>query len=228
MSGKVNREKRRLKRMSATKNCNALIDQIDSMQSEVKSQRINLLNTIMEDLKDLDDLIFTDLCNDDKITDDMREVENEECSIYTLKIVDTIGRVQASMQPASAPVSPQLHNSTPPIKFNLPQIPLPSFSNKPTEDLTKFLTNFEQVIDKFNLPEYEKFLLLQKSLSGDPATIIKSLELSNQNYTGAKNLLTKAFSSKSTQQFNAISQLSKLKFRQGDDPYKFISASSDY
>ena len=227
MSDNLAQKKRRVQRIQATRACNSLIGQLDSMDPEIKSQRITYLNTLMEELKVSDEIIFAELCSDDKVSDDAVETEYAEAADYTVKILDTIGRLQASIVTSTSvpqPVSPaHPQSSAPPAKFNLPQIPLPTFANKPTEDLTKFLTNFEQVIDKFNLPEYEKFLLLQKSLSGDPATIIRSLEISNQNYTGAKDLLTKAFSSKSTQQFNAIAQLLKLKLRPGDDPYKFIS-----
>ena len=107
-------------------------------------------------------------------------------------------------------------------KLKLPRLPLPEYGHKEGEDLNKFFTNFELIIDKYSLFSFEKFVFLQKQLSNEPLTLIKSLETGRQDYESAKELLEKAFASPLTQKYDAIRRLSEIKLGYNDDPYEFI------
>ena len=107
------------------------------------------------------------------------------------------------------------------LKLKLPQIPMPSYGHKDGEDLHKFFLNFENIILKYELSEYDKFLYLQGQLSGEPLTLVKSLDVGSQCYSAAKELLTRAFASKITQQFEAIKRMAAIKFSD-KAPYEFI------
>ena len=222
---------RRLKRCDATKTCNTVNLNISSYTIPVARQKILHLNDLLGELKELDASILSAMFEDSKdaaATETATAAEYDHAMSYKHKIIECISSLEthiADLQNAAsstANISPPIMQ-TPgrPNKFNLPQIPLPKFANLPTEDLTSFFKNFEDIIDKFNLSDTEKFWYLKEQLSGDPRTVINGL--SATNYTAAKDLLTKAFASKSTQQFNALTSLQKLKFKLGDDPYQFIS-----
>lgn len=73
------------------------------------------------------------------------------------------------------------------------------------------------------MSSYEKFVYLQRQLSNEALTIVKSLELAHQNYECAKDLLQRAFASPTTQKYRVIKQLSELKLSFTDDPYEYIS-----
>ena len=62
-----------------------------------------------------------------------------------------------------------------PTKLKLPEMPLPQFSHKKDESLVQFFINFEDIIKKYNISDYERFVYLDKQLSGDPLTLIRSL-----------------------------------------------------
>ena len=106
-------------------------------------------------------------------------------------------------------------------RLKLPQIPLPSYAHKEGEDLHKFFSNFENIVQKYGLTDYERFIYLQGQLSGEPLMLIRSLDIGSQSYISAKELLTKAFASVVTQQFEAIKRLSELKFGM-KSPYEYI------
>ena len=107
--------------------------------------------------------------------------------------------------------------------LRLPRVPLPEYSHAEGENLSLFFNNFEGVVDKFQLFEYEKFVLLESRLKNEPSVLIKSLQGSKRSYLEAKTLLIKAFASEATQSFNIISKMSNLKLDEGKDPYLFLS-----
>ena len=108
-------------------------------------------------------------------------------------------------------------------KLKLPEIPLPIYSNAKDETLDQFFENFENIIVKYQLSDYEKFIYLKKQLQGEPLTLISSLSGSKQSFEGAKLLLRKAFADALTQKFAAIKRLSTLKFIPGGDPFLYVS-----
>ena len=47
-------------------------------------------------------------------------------------------------------------------KLKLPELPLPSFSNNEGERLIQFFINFEAIIDKYDLSNFERYIYLEK------------------------------------------------------------------
>ena len=223
----VLKEQRRVRRAAATRKCNGVDSQLASLNIPELNQNVAYLNSLLEELKELDSQIFIEMCSDNDVTDDMRDDEYEECQKYVIKIMSVVTAMETRIRNNQAsvshpPVNPMANNSRS-SRFNLPQIPLPTFSNSATEDLPSFFKNFEDIIDKFQLSDSEKFWYLKEQLTGDAQTVIQGLAKANLTYQAAKELLTKAFACETTQKFKAISSLQRLKFKPGDDPYKFIS-----
>ena len=220
------KEVRRVKRGDATRTCNAINTDLSLLSPQILQQRLAHCKDLLEDLKDLDDKIFLSMCIGD-FTELQRDQEYENSSTYRQNLLEAVAKLELCLNPPTPPNLPVGTDARINVprsgRLKLPELPLPTFSNKPNEDLDRFFENFEQMIEKFSLQDLEKYLLLIKSLSGDPLTIVDSLSKSSQTYAGAKDLLSKAFATKPTQRFNTISRLSKLKFGIKDDPYKFIS-----
>ncbi len=104
-----------------------------------------------------------------------------------------------------------------------PIAPLPKFLSRDGEDLNRFLTQFEETINRFSYPEYEKLLLLKQQISGRALLLVDSLEADKQSYTQAKILLQSALASPDTQRFNTIKQISEMKLTYENDPFEYIS-----
>ena len=111
-------------------------------------------------------------------------------------------------------------------RLKLPELPLPHYYRKPGESLERFFTNFENVVEKYSLSEYERFILLSKQVHNDALTLINSLQGCRQSYTEAKNILEKAFASPILQKFEIINNLRSLNLSKAGDCYKFISEMS--
>ena len=78
-------------------------------------------------------------------------------------------------------------------KLKLPELPLPSFSNNEGERLIQFFINFEAIIDKYDLSNFERYIYLEKQLSDEPLVLVKSLTGTKRCYSEAKDLLNQAF-----------------------------------
>lgn len=217
----VLKEQRRVRRINATKSCEALESKFKTLDFHTKVQYITRLECLKSELKELDAKIFH-LMIENKSTEEENNTEYERCCEYENRLIQALTALKISTEEA------RFKSNTAESKgginqIKLPEIPLPQFSNKFGDDLGKFLANFEQIISKYTLTEYEKFVYLQRQLSGDPLTLVKSLELDAQTFESAKTLLEKAFASKITQKFNAIEKLTGLRFGYKDDPYCYIS-----
>lgn len=106
-------------------------------------------------------------------------------------------------------------------KFSLPKLELPKFSGLP-EEYNKFIMIFESMTSKNKLSEYEKFIYLQRQLSGNARSLLDTIPVSELTYTNAKKLLNEAFCCKIDQQYAIIGKMSKMKLNLSDDPYKWI------
>ena len=104
-----------------------------------------------------------------------------------------------------------------------PVAPLPKFSSSEGEDLTRFLSEFEDTVSKYKYGEYDKLLLLKQQVSGRALILINSLESDKQGYTQAKELLQEALASTDVQINNTIKQFTDLKLDYRTDPFEFIS-----
>ena len=106
--------------------------------------------------------------------------------------------------------------------LKLPHVPLPEFSNKKGDNIQKFFRSFEAMIDKHKLTGFEKYMFLRKQLSDAPKNLIESLDVDQQSYVNAKQLLLQAFDSTEQSKFEIIKMLAELQLRIGGDPYNFI------
>ena len=93
-------------------------------------------------------------------------------------------------------VSPAATEINSASNIRLPKLDLPKFSGK-YEDWFPFYEMFSAAInDNRSLSNFHKFQYLKASITGDAANIIKSLELSEQNYQVAWNLMRQRYDNK--------------------------------
>ena len=147
-------------------------------------------------------------------------IDDEE--IYNDRILDALALLsQNSDESSNSEYSESQVGSN---KVKLPVISLPEFSNEKGESLEKFLYSFEAILNKHKLSPYEKFVYLKGQVRKAPFTLIDSLDISDQTYDNAKQLLAEAFASPLAQKYDAIMRLSQLKLDLNGDPYEFIGS----
>lgn len=113
----------------------------------------------------------------------------------------------------------QLHQKVP-----LQNIPLPTFDGSHAK-YHKFIDQFEKVLAKYNLSEFEKFSYLVKSVNEGPARqLMEIVEASTMDYPTAKRLLDRAYPLGHVQQDSIIKDIVKLKF-DPKEPFKWISSA---
>ena len=86
-----------------------------------------------------------------------------------------------------------------------------------------FFRNFEAIVSKYAISEYEKFVFLEKQLSRETLTLIKSFQGDRQSYAEARSLLESAFASLLLQKYDIINRLLQLKLLPNGEIYAFIS-----
>ena len=223
---KISRDKARRTciRTDITKTHNKLLDSPDSFSLDDCKAQLLRLTDIQTDLKLLDDNLFDEVVtigDENLIAAEYSASEGYRAKLFLCisKLGDMVHPPAAVANAAEPNVSIREHGSN--NRLKLPQIPLPTYSHKDGEDLHKFFLNLENILEKYNLSDYETFIFLQGQLSGEPLNLVKSLDIGSQSYTAAKNLLTRAFASVITQQFETIKRLSELKFTP-KTPYEYI------
>ena len=227
-------EKRRLKRAETTRTCNAVLQSINDLSVEQCSKYIVKLESLKHDLHILDNKIFD--ATFATLSSEECEAAYQRCSEYEDEILTVLVALKTNVdkiksedtqQNVSNNVNSTLNNNlvTPSVssKVKIPQIPLPNYSHKPGEDLYKFFSNFENIMSKYNLTDFEQFIYLKNQVSNEPLIILESLEASSQTYAAARKLLEEAFASPMTLINNTIERITKLKLAHYDSPYTFIA-----
>ena len=155
------------------------------------------------------------------------DAEYEKCEEYEQSIADAIADLGEQLQAESGPQTTVCTgagaSSLRQGQLKLPQLPLPEYSHAPGESLENFITNFENVLQNYNLTTYEKYIYLERQLSGEPLLLIRSLYGTDQSYDEAKKLLVKAFASPVIQKFDVLQKLSNLNLNYNGSPYVFVS-----
>ena len=225
------KDNRKYARSKVTQKCNS----IDSSLDNLTQQQCNDEKAILQNFKFKLDELNANIARGLWVHETDRSVLNKELDVidqYDEAISRALGKLETrikaliTQQTFSAMSVPNVSTNVAPGAqghLRLPQVPLPEYSHTEGENLSLFFNNFEGVIDKFHLSEYEKFVLLEKQLKNEPAVLIKSLQGSKRSYSEAKDLLTRAFASKFTQSFDIIAKMSNLKLPEGKDPYTFLS-----
>lgn len=194
---------------------------LDLISKVEKLQLITKLENLDSDLKKFNKDILTkiwDLSEDE----DKIQKEYDECTNYEDKIIEALALIKENVDQCTVSTNP-VNNQNLPNHLKPPIVPLPKYSGLEGESLERFLTSFETIINKYNLPSYEKFILLKQQISGRALTLIDSLESSKQSFEDAKNLLVEALASPISQKYEILARLSTLKLTYDMDPYKYIS-----
>ena len=209
------KDNRKYIRTKITRKCNVLRDNIAVLSLEEKALEIEELDLLSSKLNKVDDQISGGIWQ--HISD--RSILDQELETVDRYAVD-IAAVRRLLQ--TQPISNELNNF-PSNAIKLPQLPLPEYGHEKGESLERFFVNFETVVGKFAISDFEKFVFLKKQLRNEALTLINSLQGSHQSYGEAKKLLHDAFESPEIQKFDAINRLTKIKLNGNDDPYEFVS-----
>ena len=183
---------------------------------------ITKLDTLNKKLSELDELIRElkwKEYSDPAAADQANVAEILESDTYADKINECLSMLQIELGSRNTVVPTTDAFRT---MLKSPVAPLPTFSGTEGENLDKFFRQFEETINRFNYTDYDKLLLLKQQVSGRALVLLNALEIDNQSYAFAKNLLIEALASPITQKFNVIKQLSQLKLSNSTDPFQYI------
>lgn len=208
-------------RTEITKTYTKLFVDPGELSTDEKKSILDRFNTLKTDIRDLDQKVLEGLSSGTS-TDEEFQKEYDCCAAYEDKISAIIGKVEevpvSSLGSLSLPRADSLRS-----QLKLPHLPLPTFGNEEGENIHRFFVEFEAIINKYGINNYEKFIFLRGQLRKRPLVIVKGLETCNQNYRCAKDLLLRAFGNELTQQYDAIKRLSEMKLAANEDPYAYIS-----
>lgn len=225
------REDRGYVRQRVTKLKNKINVDISTLSNEQKGTYVSRLIDLKCELGNFNKAIYTYFKNNGLSEDDLNSLleEDDDYDESIDSLVDTLRGVNGnenlvnyntSFMP-NAPNNFPITTTTPVSnKLHLPQVPLPEYGNNKDECLRKFLRCFENIIAKHNLSSYDKFNYLRKRLSSSPRTLVDSLDVDQQSYEIAKELLEKAFGSTVNAKNDLIRKLSNLQLN--NDPYAYI------
>lgn len=143
-----------------------------------------------------DELVILDGNNSDRHNDELNSFDDSYfriVGIATTLIEDSKVTPSAAI---STPVVNTIANLAPPHFLQLPAMPLPQFSGS-YEDWSNFNDTFKSLINNYpSMPTIQKFHLLKSCLKQEAAHVIDSLEVNDNNYLLAWNLLTDRFENK--------------------------------
>ncbi|XP_068245414.1 uncharacterized protein [Palaemon carinicauda] len=200
---------------------NIIFNDISSLSGKSEDERKILeikLNRVKDELSRLD-VIIRDLKWEDNASDEAKAVaENEREITESSSYDDKINRCLYNLTKVSVSQSPCCNSG----RLKSPEAPLPTFCSQDGEDLTKFLSQFEDVVQRYNYSDFDKFLLLKQQISGRASHLINSLDSVQQSYTIAKDLLLQALASPSVRKFNVLQRLTELKLDFSSDPFEYI------
>lgn len=206
-------------RQRVTKVHNNVTSRLETISEDDRVMYIDRLESLKLEIKDLDKKLIdryleqgiSDKDLDDRINDD---------EVYERRIVVSLSNLRKAGSPVLT--GSNAYSAPRTEKLKLPEVPLPEFSNAKFQSLEKFFYNFESIVNKHNISSYEKFVYLRNQLSKSPRVLVDSLDIQEQSYENAKELLEKAFASTLTQKYEALHRLSSLKLLYNADPYTFI------
>lgn len=136
-------------------------------------------------------------------TNERHEFENKYFSIISVTKQIIKGNESLCLAAAAATAQQNAQGIVPPVQptpqlvsYQLPPISLPNFDGS-YEKWSNFFDTFSSLIhNNTNLVCIQKFHYLQSALKGEALKVIDSLEINDQNYSVAIDLLTKRFENK--------------------------------
>ena len=226
------KDNRKYVRQKLTLRCNKISNNVDSFSVDDGVENLEFITMFGQKLMNLDEQIGTIIFSQG--VEEKSNEEMEQTETYENKISSAKRKLNAAIAVLSGP-TPGVSSYSNPTggegvgggraslpKMKLPELPLPKYGRLEGENLVQFFSNFEDIITKYNLSEYERFIYLERQLSNEPLILIKSLTGTQRCYGQAKELLCKAFARPIQQKFDTVKRLANLDF-QIDEPYKFIS-----
>ena len=216
------KDNRKYIRIKVTKKCNSVKNNLNEFSAEDRKGEIDELKVIQESLYSCNKIIGKNIWQHESdrtvLNAELDSIEKYTNEINkTFKLLETVNTVPG---PSADPAIQLLPVTN---KIKLPQMQLPVYGHTKGESLHLFLLNFDTIIDKYNLTDYEKFMYLKQQLKNEAHTLVSSLQGTHQSYTDARALLERAFASPLVQKLNTIEQLTKLKLNRNGDPYTFVS-----
>lgn len=213
---------RRYTRTKVTKITSKISNIFDSLTVEQGTAYMDRLGILSTDLEQCNKVILEKKIGEDTSEDDIARMVDEddhyddliESCLIRLK---TLCKANEQVTDNGTINRGQIYQ-----KLKLPQVSFPVFGNKKGENLQKFLAEFEGIISKHGFGSYERFVYLKKQCYGPPGILVDSLDVTQQSYEIARELLVKAFDSALTSKYNIIQRLSELKLPSGTEPYNFI------
>lgn len=224
------KENRKHVRGKVTKKCEYITENISTFDQNTCIELLSELNFLQSKLSKVNDDLSKGLWEHIKekavLEDEFERQDEYDCKL--LQSLNLLNNLNEKLRmSATTSVVNNEHNG-PNIdsrrvnKLHLPELPLPKFHNEESESLIQFFNNFENIIDKYSLSNYEKFVFLEKQLFNEALVLVKSLTGSQRSYEEAKDLLIKAFGRPINQKYENIKRLSNLKL-DALNPYNFIS-----
>ena len=189
------------KRQSVTKTISSLENKAPSNINELKFA-IKKLTSLRAELDKLNSEIEVHMLSNSSLSGNDYEKFTDTNDGYSdridLKLCELEGNLEQMVRPAVR-ASPQ-NSVNQPVglpNLELPQLELPKFNGKP-ERYSSFMKSLEDILNKFNLTEFERYSYLRQQVSGPARQIVNSLPTDNLTFTAAKQLLYNAFSDKTT------------------------------
>ena len=215
-------------RSKCTRLCNG-VNRGDFLQPSDIRNCIEDLKDIKSELKKLDSDVLRCMYKS-KVQQDVLDAEHGACEDYQNKITLAVRTLQSSLEAAALPPSPTGNQASfgqlsanPGNQIKLPQIPLPEYNHSEGESFENFISNFESVINKYNVSNFEKYIYLERQVKGEALTLIKSLRGNDRSYDEAHKLLTKAFASPIVQKFEVMQKMANLNLKYNGNCYQFVS-----
>ena len=207
-------------RTQVTKLCNLIITDSEGIISEQKrAEHRHRLEALQNKLATADNAIF-ELQIEANLEEETLQEASDEIEAYNVKISNSISLLNnVNVRVSESSNHENIPNLGDRNHLKLPQVPLPEFSNGKGENFQKFIRGFEAIINKHKITDYEKFVYLSKQLSGSPKILVNSLDVDQQRYDCAKELLIKAFDSALTSKHDLINRLARIKLQENADPY---------
>lgn len=224
--------KRKGKRISATVTINKIDANTDNIS--VLSALEDKLTGLGEDLLSLDEEIQELMLSSSSLDDAAFLNESYTCENVKEEILIAIKKVQvriASLKAAEAAKAPpdpnknSNNNSNKLPGFNpsmsLPKLEMPKFNSNPLH-FTRFISEFESIIDKTSYSEFQKFKLLEQSLSGEAKALVTTSGLHSMTYSAARAILDKAYDNSEAKQFAVVEDFLKLNLKE-EEPFYWLS-----
>ena len=206
-------------RQSVTKTLKSILVKNFTDLDEVKALKQKCLDS-QENISRLDGLICDEMNLHKLWDDDTSDKESANCESYMDDLRLSISKLNSIIDKLERTLVIQPSGSFHP-KMSLPKLHLPTFDGS-AEKYSRFITQFEAVIDKFTLSSFEKFSYLENQLTGSARTLLDAVPAESLQYEVAKKLLDRAFMNEDVQKFAILDKLVNLKFTVSD-PFKWIS-----